>query len=135
MSQDGDELALAIEYSHVLADDDDADDAMLQAMWASLRERRASRGADGVGPGTPTPSRASAEPQTMRSGSKRSAKSGAARAVVIDLQDDAAGAASPAAGSSVALAIDLDDEELTVDAARELNGARPLFLVKERIAT
>ena len=26
MSQDGDELALAIEYSHVLADDDDADD-------------------------------------------------------------------------------------------------------------
>ena len=47
MSQDGDELALAIEYSHVLADDDDADDAMLQAMWASLRERRASRGPDG----------------------------------------------------------------------------------------
>ena len=71
MAQDGDELALAIEYSHVLADDDDADDAMLQAMWASLRERRGSRGADGVGPGTPTPSRASAEPQTMMSGSKR----------------------------------------------------------------
>ena len=55
----------------------------------------------------------------MMSGSKRSAKNGAARAVFIDLEDDAAGAACPAAGSSVALAIDLDDEELTVDAARE----------------